>query len=88
LVERIKRGDCVLVPGPRLAVRAKGPDHRPLDELPAFELSNLDLPEGPPCPSPVGRRRAEDSMKEDANTMPGVVAWNLLLIGKMPVGAR
>ena len=74
MVERIKRGDCVLVPGPRLAVRAKGPDHRPLDELPAFELiANLDLPEGAPFPSPVGRRRAEDSMKEDANNMPGVV---------------
>lgn len=38
LVERIKRGDCVLVLGPRLAIRANDPDRRPLDELLACEL--------------------------------------------------
>jgi hypothetical protein len=66
LVERIERGDSVLVPGPRLADHA---DHGPLDELPASELlANLDLPEGALRPSPVGLRRARDSMKKDANT--------------------
>jgi TIR domain/SIR2-like domain len=38
LVERIKRGDCVLVLGPRLAVQADDPERRPLDELLAAEL--------------------------------------------------
>ncbi|SRR6266446_214552 len=38
LVERIKRGDCVLVLGPRVAIRANDSDRRPLDELLACEL--------------------------------------------------
>ncbi|HVG23154.1 MAG TPA: toll/interleukin-1 receptor domain-containing protein [Thermoanaerobaculia bacterium] len=38
LVERIKRGDCVLVLGPRVAVRADDPQRRPLEELLADEL--------------------------------------------------
>jgi hypothetical protein len=32
-VERIKRGNCVLVLGPRVAIRANDPDRQPLDEL-------------------------------------------------------
>lgn len=39
LVERIKRGKCVLVLGPRVAVRADDSARTPLDELLAFELS-------------------------------------------------
>lgn len=39
LVERIKRGKCVLVLGPRVAVRADDPERTPLDELLAIELS-------------------------------------------------
>jgi hypothetical protein len=38
LVERINRGDCVLVLGPRVAVRADDPERRPLDQLLAEEL--------------------------------------------------
>jgi nucleotide-binding universal stress UspA family protein len=38
LVERIKQGKCVLVLGPRVAVRPDDPDRRPLDELLALEL--------------------------------------------------
>jgi len=38
LVERIKQGKCVLVLGPRVAVRPDDPDRRPLDELLAREL--------------------------------------------------
>lgn len=38
LVERIKKGGCVLVLGPRVAIRANDPDRRPLDELLACEL--------------------------------------------------
>jgi len=38
LVERINRGDCVLVLGPRVAVRADDPERRPLDSLLAEEL--------------------------------------------------
>src|SRR5205807_5182619 len=43
LVERIKRGDCVLVLGPRVAIRPNDPDRTPLDELLAAEiLGHLD----------------------------------------------
>src|SRR5437764_7577311 len=38
LVERIKRGDCVLVLGPRVAVRADDQARTPFDELLAREL--------------------------------------------------
>ena len=38
LVERINRGDCVLVLGPRVAVRPDDPERRPLDSLLAAEL--------------------------------------------------
>jgi hypothetical protein len=38
LVERINRGDCVLVLGPRVAVRPGDPERRPLDSLLAQEL--------------------------------------------------
>jgi hypothetical protein len=38
LVERIRRGDCVLVLGPRVAIRAGDPERVPLDELLAREL--------------------------------------------------
>jgi hypothetical protein len=38
LVERINRGDCVLVLGPRVAVRPGDPERRPLDSLLAEEL--------------------------------------------------
>lgn len=38
LVERINRGDCVLVLGPRVAVRPDDPERRPLDSLLAQEL--------------------------------------------------
>lgn len=38
LVERINRGDCVLVLGPRVAVRADDPERQPLDSLLAREL--------------------------------------------------
>jgi hypothetical protein len=55
LVERIKRGDCVLVLGPRLAVRAEDPERRPLDELLAAELLESIGAEGP-----ANLRRAAD----------------------------
>lgn len=38
LVERISRGDCVLVLGPRVAVRPGDPERQPLDSLLAQEL--------------------------------------------------
>jgi hypothetical protein len=38
LVERISRGDCVLVLGPRVAVHPGDPERRPLDDLLAEEL--------------------------------------------------
>jgi hypothetical protein len=38
LVERINRGDCVLVLGPRVAVRPDDPERQPLDTLLAQEL--------------------------------------------------
>jgi len=47
LVERIKRGDCVLVLGRRIAVRPDDPERRPLDELLATELLESISSEGP-----------------------------------------
>lgn len=38
LVERIRRGDCVLVLGPRASFRPGDPDRKPLDECLAAEL--------------------------------------------------
>ena len=38
LIEMIRRGQCVLVLGPRVAVRADDPERRPLDELLAEQL--------------------------------------------------
>jgi hypothetical protein len=38
LVERINRGDCVLILGPRVAVRPDDPEREPLDSLLAREL--------------------------------------------------
>ena len=39
LVERIKRGDCILVLGPRVAVRPDDPERRPLEDRLAEELA-------------------------------------------------
>jgi TIR domain/SIR2-like domain len=61
LLERIRRGDCVLVLGPRLAVRVDDPDRRPLDELLASELlANLGEQGKLASQSPVSLRRAAD----------------------------
>jgi hypothetical protein len=61
LVERIRRGDCVLVLGPRLAVRAGDPDRRPLDELLAYDLlASLSEQGKLASQSPVSLRRAAD----------------------------
>ncbi|HYI12345.1 MAG TPA: toll/interleukin-1 receptor domain-containing protein [Thermoanaerobaculia bacterium] len=55
LVERIKRGDCVLVLGPRLAFKADDPERRPLDEMLAAELL-----ESIGAAGPASLRRAAD----------------------------
>lgn len=58
LVERIKRGDCVLVLGPRVAIQPDDRQRRPLDEVLAEEvLASLGASEnvGPPS-----LRRAAD----------------------------
>ena len=61
LVERIKRGDCVLVLGPRLAIRANDPDRRPLDELLACELlASIGAQTSETSLSPPSLRRAAD----------------------------
>lgn len=61
LVERIKRDNCVLVLGPRVAVRANDPSRIPLDELLARELlKNIDLLENEASQSPLSLRRAAD----------------------------
>jgi hypothetical protein len=61
LVERIKRGNCVLVLGPRVAVRADDPSRRPLDELLASELlKDLGSLENKAASSPVTLRRAAE----------------------------
>lgn len=58
LVERIKRGDCVLVLGPRVAIRANDPDRRPLDELLACVLlASIDAHGSEGC---FNLRRAAD----------------------------
>lgn len=60
LVERIKRGDCVLVLGPRVAVRAGDPERVPLDELLAQELLDALGPDAPQGAQPMTLRRAAD----------------------------
>jgi nucleotide-binding universal stress UspA family protein len=56
LVERIKRGDCVLVLGPRVAVRANDPERRSLDELLARDLlAAAGAPAGDPSPTDLHR---------------------------------
>ena len=61
LVERIKRGNCVLVLGPCVAVRANDPSRRPLDELLASELlKDLGPLENEASRSPLTLRRAAD----------------------------
>lgn len=61
LVERIKRGDCVLVLGPRLAIRANDPDRRPLDELLACDLlASIGTQASETSLSPPSLRRAAD----------------------------
>jgi nucleotide-binding universal stress UspA family protein len=61
LVERIKRGNCVLVLGPRVAIRANDPNRLPLDELLARDLlASIGARGGVSLPSPVTLRRAAD----------------------------
>ena len=61
LVERIKRGNCVLVLGPRLAIRANDPDRRPLDELLARDLlASLGAQASETSLLPPSLRRAAD----------------------------
>lgn len=60
LVERIKRGDCVLVLGPRVAIRAGDPERMPLDELLALELLDSLGPDAPQTSQPPTLRRAAD----------------------------
>ena len=61
LIERIKRGDCVLVLGPRVSIRADDPDRRPLDELLAAELHATVDPDPPDAgTAPVSLRRAAE----------------------------
>jgi hypothetical protein len=60
LVERIKRGDCVLVLGPRVAIQPDDRQRRPLDEVLAEELlaslgASENVAGGPPS-----LRRAAD----------------------------
>jgi hypothetical protein len=52
LVARIKRGDCVLVLGPRTAVRPDDPERTPFDELLAREIVDAlrsEIPAIPPA---------------------------------------
>jgi hypothetical protein len=61
LIERIRNGDCVLVLGPRVAIRANDPDHTPLDELLASELlASLGTEGNQASLSPAYLRRAAD----------------------------
>lgn len=61
LVERIRKGSCVLVLGPRVAVRANDPDRRPLDELLACELlAKIGAKLGEASFFPTDLRRASD----------------------------
>lgn len=58
LVERIREGQCVLVLGPRVAVRAEGGEPHPLDEILADELLR-DI--GTVAEGPRSLRRAADA---------------------------
>jgi hypothetical protein len=58
LVERIKRGDCVLVLGPRVAIRPGDLERTPLDERLAGEL--LESIGEKPAGKPANLRRAAD----------------------------
>jgi len=61
LVERISRGDCVLVLGPRVAVRPEDPDREPLDLLLARELvESLDVASVEGAASSANLHRAAD----------------------------
>lgn len=61
LVERIKRGDCILVLGPRVAIRPDDPGRTPLGELLAAELlAGLDAPPGEVAHAITNLRRAAD----------------------------
>ena len=62
LVEQIKNeAGCVLVLGPRVAIRANDPDRRPLDELLALELyASLGKQANEAAPLPTSLRRAAD----------------------------
>ncbi|HEX9982111.1 MAG TPA: toll/interleukin-1 receptor domain-containing protein [Thermoanaerobaculia bacterium] len=59
LVERISRGDCVLVLGPRVAVRPDDPERRPLDTLLAQELLECIGVEGAEASSASLHRAAD-----------------------------
>jgi hypothetical protein len=60
LVERINRGDCVLVLGPRVAVRPDDPERRPLDSLLAEELMESIGVTAEGTASPANLHRAAD----------------------------
>jgi hypothetical protein len=61
LVERIKRGDCVLVLGPRVAVRPDDPERLPLEDRLAEELVASAGAEGPEAEqASTNLRRAAD----------------------------
>ncbi|HYK02858.1 MAG TPA: toll/interleukin-1 receptor domain-containing protein [Thermoanaerobaculia bacterium] len=61
LVERINRGDCVLVLGPRVAVRPDDPERQPLDNLLARELiESLGVPAAEDKAASANLHRAAD----------------------------
>lgn len=61
LVERIKRGDCVLVLGPHVAIRTSDPDRRPLDELLASDLlTSIGAQGSEASHAPTNLRRAAE----------------------------
>ena len=60
LVERIKRGDCVLVLGPRVAIRAGDPERVPLEELLTAELVSALGSDAPANAQSMSLRRAAD----------------------------
>jgi len=61
LVARIKRGDCVLILGPRTSVPAGDPQRTPLDELLAAEIvAALEREAGSGRPGPLTLRRAAE----------------------------